>query len=117
MHEHILQIPSRRSHYTIFRNACKQYVDTPDKMSQVAFYRKYVEWLKLFHQGQEPVKQCKYKDIFNNCYNLEIVSPKIDVCDTCLYLQNQIQRCQDTGSDSSTYAQELEDHKSKAELA
>ena len=37
VHEHISLIPSRRSHYTIFRNAFKHYVDTPDKLSQMAF--------------------------------------------------------------------------------
>ena len=117
VHEHISQIPSRRSHYTIYRNEFKQYVNTPDKMSQMAFYRLYVEWLEMFHQDQVPVKSSKYCDIFNNCYNLEIVSPKIDVCDTCLNLKNEIQRCNKAGIDYAKYAKQLEDHKSKAELA
>ena len=64
VHMHILLIPARRSHYTIFRNPCKQYVDTPDKMSQVAFYRKYLQWLKQSHRGQVPVKETKYKEIY-----------------------------------------------------
>ena len=114
---HILLIPARKSHYTIFRNPCKQYVDTPDKMSQVAFYRKYLEWLKQSHRGQVPVKESKYKEIYNNCYNLEIVSPKIDVCDMCLVLIGHINRCKDLGTDYSTYQQEFDTHKAKAEIA
>ena len=89
VHEHIIQIPSRRSHYTIYMNPNKRYVDTPDQMSQMALYRLYVAWLNEFHQGQVPVKATYYLHIFNDCYNLEIVSPKQDVCDTCIILKTR----------------------------
>ena len=61
--------------------------------------------------------ESKYKEIFNNCYNLEIVAPKVDVCDTCLILQKNIQRCKELGTDYSTYQTELDTHKEKAEIA
>ena len=117
VHAFIQMIPARRSHYSFTHNPHKQYVDTEDKKSQVWFYRKYQEWIYQNHTGEAPVTESMFKNIYNNCYNLEIVSPRVDVCDTCMILEAEIKRCKDLQKDPSEFEEQYAAHKDKANIA
>lgn len=116
-HKHIQKIPARSSHYTRNSNEHRQYVDTLDKKSQCFFFGKYLEWMEENHSDAEPLKKSMYLYIFNNFYNLEIVSPKVDVCDVCTMLLEKLKQLRDKNKDTTDCEAELSQHKTKANVA
>ena len=88
--EHIESLPTRSSHYTQDKNPFRKYIDLPDKKSFEWFYYKYVEWSKEHYPNVKIVIKSYYKHIWDTCYNIDTTSPRVDICDACAQLENEI---------------------------
>ena len=69
------------------------------------------------HKHEIPVKRSYYLYIFNNFYNLEAVSQKVDVCDVCTLLGERLEKLRKAGKDTTDCEAELLQHKNKANEA
>ena len=90
VHDHIQSLNVCSSHYDIDgKVGSKQYIvphNDYDSMNKVyTRYQEYCASRKIEH-----VKGYKYSEIFNKHYNINIMSPKIDVCGTCEKLKQDI---------------------------
>ena len=115
--EHIMQMPVKKTHYTINSNPHKQYIDTPNRETHKWLYAKYREWLADNDPEVPPVKCSYYLEIYNTKFNLEIKPPKIDTCDTCHKLEQSIIKGNAEGKDTNELQKECDNHKEKANEA
>ena len=115
--EHIMQMPVKKTHYTVNSNPYKQYINTPNQESQTWLYEKYREWLADNSPEVPPVKCSYYLEIYNTKFNLEIKPPKVDTCVTCNKFEQAIKDANAEGKDTSVTQKEWDAHKEKAQEA
>lgn len=94
--EHIRSFPTMPSHYCR-ESSKKDYLEAGLNIS--IMYRLYSEKCKL--ENNQPAKLWKYRDIFNNEFNIGFHVPKKDQCDECLSFSNKNQH-----TDEETLEQE-----------
>ena len=58
-----------------------------------------------------------YKHILDTCYNIDTKSPRVDTCDACTLLENEISRLKAAGKDATEPERELAEHLEKANVA
>ena len=90
VHIHIATIPVRSSHYTRKINKHVQYIDHPNKVPVTDLYDKYKEFMFYNYPNIKPVKLGYYRTIFDTCYYIKSVKPKVDVCDFCENMDRRI---------------------------
>ena len=117
VHEHIRRIPVRSSHYRRKINKHVQYIDYPNKVPVSDLYIKYKEFMYYNYPDIKVVTEPYYRTIFNNCYYIKTVKPKLDVCDYCEVMDRKIKDAKADGQDCTHLEESLKAHNDKAQIA
>jgi len=99
--QHIESIPALDSHYRR-ENTNKQYFEDCT-LNITKIYQLYLDWIP---PGTSPVKDWKYRQIFNHEYNYGFSPPKNDICDVCSLFKAR----QTAGDVTEEYELEFERH-------
>lgn len=101
---HIDSFPKYSSHYCRAKNPNKKYLNSDLNVRKM--YALYCE--KCKEEGQTPVKDTFYRNIFNTKFNLSFKKPLTDTCNKCDIFENKIKHGEN--------AKEIEDNKINKEL-
>jgi len=88
VHDHIKSLPTCSSHYSRAKSREKVYL--PPGYSQQACYDLYVKMCTEKGLTDKQVKLDKYKSVMRS-YNIGVDPPKIDTCNTCDRITNQLE--------------------------
>ncbi|XP_050518265.1 uncharacterized protein LOC126892670 [Diabrotica virgifera virgifera] len=80
VHDHIRSIPKYVSHYSRIDNPNRVYINHDLSVSSL-YKGYYIAWCK--ERNIIPVKEDRYRRIFNLEYNIGFKMPKTDTCSTC----------------------------------
>lgn len=109
--DHINLFPRYQSHYSYNQNPNTRYLSTDLNIRKM--YLLFKDY--CIEQGETPVKESYYRNIFNTEFNLKFHHPHSDTCNKCDQLHNLVLSTQ--GEQKRKYEQELEVHQRKAKKA
>ena len=101
---HIASFPAEESHYSWQENLAARYLSGELTLAQM--YRLYID--KCKEDGESPVKEHFYRNVFMTQFNLRFKKPRSDTCKTCEEMKMKISCATDDA--------EKESHKQKLEL-
>ena len=112
VHKHIKMLYVTQSHHARSHSPHRMYMDP--SLNTRLLYIRYVDWLVDHHDGQRAVKESKYRDIFNNHYNIVPHPPRSDTCEFCTWSDVQMKSKSSQNIEVSVLKDDLKIHVAEA---